>query len=210
MNVMNFLDCFIEPIKIIDVTEKGINYTSIISILFGSISTGYFVWEKVIKTKVYGKVISKTYSQNGKYTFTNFSKESKEITGQQYILKFSLTCLRKNLYYKDVKVNLTYKGEIISGFIYYTNYNTNTNMDGSVSKIKTPADQFITFNTVLEKDKVNFYYIKFIVENKKGPIMYDELELEFVRPNNKTIKVKIDEIDNDQFFYDETLVEKIT
>lgn len=202
----------LDPIKVIDITEKGFDFGLWISVLIAIVSTIILIWNEIKKSKVYGKVISKTYSQIATYSFRTKINEEKTINGQQYILKLSLSCLRKSLNYKDVNVFLTYGNEKVSGEIYWTKYNNLNfqNYDGTTSEMKmlTPANDFLTFNNVLEQGKTSFFYLNFIVPNKSGAILYDKLELEFVKPNGKKIKVEIFEIDAKQYFFDENLIEK--
>ena len=168
------------------------------------------IWNQIKKSKVYGKVISITYSQSATYSFRTKKNEEKTINGQQYILKLSLSCLRKSLNYKDVNVFLTYGNEKVIGEIYWTKYNNLNfhNADGTTSKMQllTPATDFITFNNVLEQGKTSFFYLNFIVPNKSGAILYDKLELEFIKPNDKKVTVEIFEIDPKQFFFDDNLI----
>lgn len=155
----------LEPIKIVDITEKGFDFGLWFSILVAIISTGILIWNQIKKSKVYGKVISMTYSQTAHYSFTTKTNERKTISGQQYILKLSLSCLRKSLNYKDVNVFVTYGKEKVKGEIYWTKYNDLTfhNDDGTVSKkqMMTPASDFLTFNSVLEQGKTSFFLSEF-------------------------------------------------
>lgn len=200
----------VDPIKIIDITEKGFDFGLWISVLIAIISTIILIWNEIKKSKVYGKVISKTYSQTATYSFRTKTNEEKTINGQQYILKLSLSCLRKSLNYKDVNVFLTYGNEKVAGEIYWTKYNNLNfkNSDGTASKMQmlTPANDFLTFNNVLEQGKTSFFYLNFIVPNKNEAILYDKLELEFVKPNGKKMNVEIFEIDAKQYFFDENLI----
>jgi hypothetical protein len=200
----------VDPIKVIDITEKGFDFGLWISVLIAIISTSILIWNEIKKSKVYGKVISKTYSQTATYSFETKTNEKKTINGQQYILKLSLSCLRKSLNYKDVNVFLTYGNEKVAGEIYWTKYNNLNfeNSGGTTSKMQmlTPADDFLTFNNVLEQGKTSFFYLNFIVPNKTGAILYDKLELEFVKPNDNKVNVEIFEIDAKQYFFDENLI----
>lgn len=202
----------VDPIKVIDITEKGFDFGFWISILIAIFSTIILIWNEIKKSKVYGKVISKTYSLTATYSFRTKTNEEKTINGQQYILKLSLSCLRKNLNYKDVNVFLTYGNEKVTGEIYWTKYNNLKfqNSDGTTSKMQmlTPANDFLTFNNVLEQGKTSFFYLNFIVPNRNGAILYDKLELEFVKPNGKKLNVEIFEIDAKQYFFDEDLIKK--
>jgi hypothetical protein len=59
----------IDPIKIVDITEKGFDFGLWFSVLIAVISTSFLIWNQIKKSKVYGKVISKTYSQTASYSF---------------------------------------------------------------------------------------------------------------------------------------------
>jgi hypothetical protein len=200
----------LDPISIVDITEKGFDFGLWFSVFVAIISTSILIWNQLKKSKVYGKVISMTYSQTASYSFTTKTKEQKTISGQQYILKLSLSCLRKSLNYKDINVFLTYGKEKVKGEIYWTKYNKLTfhNADGTTSEkqMLTPATDFLTFNSVLEQGKTNFFYLNFIVPNKNGAILYDKIELEFIKPNNNKVGVEIFEIDPKQFFFDDNLL----
>ncbi len=200
----------IDPIKIVDITEKGFDFGLWFSVLIAIISTSILIWNQVKKSKVYGKVISMTYSQTASYSFATKNMETNTINGQQYILKLSLSCLKKSLNYKDVNVFLTYGKEKVKGEIYWTKYNNLNfqNPDGTTSKkqMLTPATDFLTFNSVLEQGKTSFFYLNFIVPNKEGKTLYDKLELEFIRPNDEKVNVEIFEIDPKQFFFDDELL----
>jgi len=199
-----------EPIKIIDITDKGFDFGLWFSVLVAVISTSILIWNQIKKSKVYGKTISKTYSQNATYNYKINQNEDRTLTGQQYILKLSLSCLRKSLNYKDVNVYLTYGNETVKGEIYWTKYNNLNflNQDGSTTakKMMTPSNEFLTFNNVLENGKTSFYYLNFIVPNKEGAILYDKMELEFIKPDNKKYKVEIMEVDPKQYFFDDDLL----
>lgn len=201
----------IDPIRIVDITENGFDYGLWISVIVATISTGIVIWNQCKQSKVYGKVISMTYSQAASFSYFTKNKEKRTISGQQYILKLSLSCLRKSLNYKDINVLLTYGKEKVKGEIYWTKYNNLTfhNVNGSISekKMLTPATDFLTFNNVLEQGKTNFFYLNFIVPNKNGPILYDKIELEFIKPNNNKVSIEIFEIDQKQFFFDDNLFE---
>lgn len=201
----------VDPLKVVDITDKGFDFGLWFSVLVAVISTSILIWNQIKRSKVYGKVISKTYSQTATFTYPINANEKNTINGQQYLLKLSLSCLRKSLYYKDVKVYLTYGTEKIIGEIYWTKY-TNLNFhnsDGTSNqkRMKTPSNDFLTFNNVLEQGKTTFYYLNFIVPNKCGPDLYDKIELEFIKPNNGKVKVQITEIDAKQFFFDDELLE---
>lgn len=204
-------DCFSKPIKIIDVSKKGFNYKFLISTLIALASTGLLVWKEVKHIEVYGKVISKTYSEVATLSYQVSPKEYNTIKGQQYILKLALTCLNKNLSYKNVKVYVTYQNEKVPGHIYWSNYDSISfhNPDGTISRkrMKIPASEFLTFNSVLQTDKVNLFYIKFIVPEKQGPKLYDKLELDFIKVDNGSIKVEITDIDRSQYLFEEKLFE---
>ena len=117
---------------------------------------------------------------------------------------------KKSLNYKDVNVYLTYGNETVKGEIYWTKYNNLNflNQDGSTTakKMMTPSNEFLTFNNVLENGKTSFYYLNFIVPNKEGAILYDKMELEFIKPDNKKYKVEIMEVDPKQYFFDDDLL----
>ncbi len=199
-----------DPIKIIDVTEKGLNYGLWIPIILVVISTSILIWNQTKRSKVYGKVISKTYSQTANFTYLTKPNEEKTIKGQQYLLKLSLSCFRKSLHYKDVNVYLTYGKKKVKGQIYWSKYNSLTfhNNDGSSSEknYTTPSENYLTFNSVLQDGETSFYYINFIVPDMEGPVIYDKLELEFTKPNNKKLAIEIYEIDPMQYFFDEDLM----
>ncbi len=200
----------INPIIILDITEKGFDFGFWFSVLIAIISTGILIWNQIKKSKVYGKVISKTYSQTANYSFTTKTNKKESINGQQYILKLSLSCLRKNLNYKDVNVFLTYGNEKVKGEIYWTKYTSLTfHKSGETTEKKqmlTPATDYLTFNSVLEQGKTSFFYLNFIVPNITGATLYDKLELEFIKPNDKKVRVELFEIDPKQFFFDDDLI----
>jgi hypothetical protein len=207
-----FTEIISQPIRIIDVTEKGIDISLIISLIaicFSTITTVILVWKLFKKPEIYGKVLSREFAENGTLTYTPYGEKEITETGQLYILKLSLTCLFKTLNYKDIKAFVTYKNqERIEALIYWSKYDIlsgKNNGNGIKKTMMIPADDFLPFNSLIEIGKTNFYYIKFIVPNKKGLEIYDKLELEFVKPNNKLSKVEIFEIDKKQFFFDETL-----
>jgi hypothetical protein len=201
----------IDPIKIVDITEKGFDYGLWISVLVAIISTSILLWDKMKNSKVYGKTISKTYSQNGTFNYKSSNNEDKTLSGQQYILKLSLSCIRKSLNYKDVNVYLTYGNETVKGEIYWAEYSNlnflNDNGTTTLKKMRTPANDFLPFNNILEKGKTSFYYLIFIVPNKSGTILYEKMELEFIKPNNKKRKFEISEINAQQKFFDGNLLE---
>lgn len=176
---------------------------------YGVITTFVIVWNFFKRSKVYGKVISKVTSLNGTFNYTNEQKQPESISGQLYMLKLSLSCLRKTLHYTDVTIFVTYGKEKIKAQIYYLKYFKFNNTDDHLSgkKMKTPAKEFLTFNNVLEEGKTTFYYLNFIVPNRTGDSTYDKLELEFIKPNKRTLKVNIAEIDQKQFLLDDELLE---
>lgn len=200
----------IEPIKVIDITDKGFDFGLWFSVLIAIISTGILIWNQIKKSKVYGKTISKTYSQSATFNYKTNQNVEQTLSGQQYILKLSLSCLRKSLNYKDVNVYLTYGNETVKGEIYWTKFNNLNFISQNGTKTQkimiTPSNDFLTFNNVLESGKTSFYYLNFIVPSKEGAALYDKMELEFIKPNNKKLRVEIMEIDAKQYFFDEDLL----
>ena len=204
--VINLLD----PVKIVDITEKGFDFGLWFSVLISIISTSILIRKQIKKSKVYGKVISITCTHNGSYFYTTRNLENCNINGQQYLLKMSLSCIGKSLNYKDVNVFLTFRKKKIRGEIFWSKSVglIFQNPDGTKSKRKmlTPANNFLTFNSVLEEGKTSFYYLNFIIPNKEDKTLYDKLELEFIKPNNKKVNVEIFEIDPKQSFFDDKLI----
>lgn len=200
----------LDTIKVIDITDKGFDFRLWFSVLVTVITTSILIWNQIKKSEVYGKTISKTYSQTATYNYKTNQNEDKTLTGQQYILKLSLSCYRKSLNYKDVNVYLTYGNETVKGEIYWTKYNNlnflNPDSSTTTKKMIMPSNEFLTFNNVLENGKTSFYYLSFIVPGKEGTKLYDKMELEFIKPDNKTQKVEIMEIDAKQYFFDEDLL----
>lgn len=205
----NTKDCFSKPIKIIDVTKKKFNYKFLISTTIALITTLLLLWKEFRGTEIYCKVISMTLSQKSTFQYIVYPDETKTIEGQQYILKLALTCLNNNLIYKDVKAYATYQNEKIPCEIYWSNEDTLAFSDtnGTVTKriMMIPASEFLTYNSVLETDKVNLFYLKFIVPGKQGPKLYDKLELDFIKPNDGIKKVEAILGDSKQMFYDKDL-----
>jgi hypothetical protein len=174
----------------------------------GVITIILLLWNNFKPSKVYGKTISKAISLKGRYDYTNKNNEPEVILGQVYLLKLSLSCSQKTLHYADVNIFVTYGKEEIKCHIYYTEYfPLNENFgDLNGKKMKTPANEFLTYNSVLQEGKTTFYYVNFIVPCEKD-IQYDKLTLEFIKPNKHKVKIEIKEIDSKQFFVDYNLIE---
>ncbi|CAL2082579.1 hypothetical protein TD3509T_10033 [Tenacibaculum dicentrarchi] len=203
----------VDPIKIINITDKGSNFFLWISTLIAILSIIFIIFDKIKESKVFGKIISKTYSPEGFYNYKTNNNGFKTITGEQYLLKLSLSCYRKSLNFKDVNVYMTYGNETIKGEIIWVNEHNLKLPNKAETKfenftMKIPPNEFLTFNNVLEIGKTSFYYLSFIVPNKKGEVIYDKMELEFIKPNNKKKKFEIFEIDEKQYLFDESLLTK--
>src|SRR5690349_3785834 len=85
----------VDPIKIVDLTEKRFDYRFLISTLIAIISTSILIWNQIKRTKVHGKVISKTFSPDATYSYRTAANSEKSLRGQQYMLKLSLSCSRR-------------------------------------------------------------------------------------------------------------------
>ena len=199
----------LETIKIIDVTPKGFNYKFLISTLFAIVSTGLLIKTELKKPKIYGKVISIIMSEKASYSYLDYKKERKLLEGKQYILRLAITCIGKNLPYRDVKVWVTEGNERIKGEIYWVMRDSLIMLDSSgkdkARSVRIPPDQFILFNSVLQTDKVNVLYIRFIVPNRYSSEMYKKLELEFFKPNGRSITTEVSTIDEKQVFFDPSI-----
>ncbi|WP_233901222.1 hypothetical protein [Tenacibaculum piscium] len=203
----------VDPIKIINITEKGLDLGFWSALLFGTISTIILLWNQTKKSKVFGKIISKTYNPQGFFNYEINNNEFKTIKGEQYLLKLSLSCYRKSLNFKDVNVYVSYGNETIKGEIIWMNEHKLSFIDKTGTKtenfiMKIPPNEFLTFNNILEIGKTSFYYLSFIVPNKKGEVLYDKIELEFVKPNNSKRKYQIFDIDKKQYLFDKNIITK--
>ena len=199
----------VDPISIDIISDNGFNYSFWVPTIIAIISTLFLIWDKIKTSKVYGKIISRTHSQYSTFNYTDRKGLKHSINGQQYILKLSLSCYRKSLNFKDVNVILKYNNVKTNALIYFSEVNNLTfhNQEGlDKEKMLTPADDFLTFHNVLEKGKTSFYYLNFIVPNKSGPELFDKMILEFIKPNNRKLKVEIFEIDDKQFYFDKSLL----
>lgn len=197
---------FEEPVKILDVTNR-VDYSTWISTIVAICSLLFIAYDKfLLKSKVYGKIITKTTTEKGR-----FVSDNNEILGQKYMFKLSLSCLRKDFHYKDVKVKLVYGKEIVDGVIYWVNTPEVLDYGNGVRKrLNIPAKDFISFNNVLEKNKTKFMYITIIVPDREGNELCDMVDLTFVRPNNRELKVRLDEIDANQYLVEEHLFADIS
>jgi len=172
-------------IKIIE--NNGIDYKFIISTIIAVISVSFIIWDKLKRTKISGKVISRAYSKNGKITGVTYEGNNFEIKGIQYFFKLSINITRKNLYYKDVKVFVKYgdKDEQ-EGKIYWSNIDR-WNFGSETKELKIPKENFLYFNNILEKDKTQFGYLTFFVDREFE--LYKELRIEFISPSGNIRKL---------------------
>lgn len=192
----------VDPVKIIDITEKGINYAfwfSFVALIISSI-TLYINYKNyrnsIKKSEVYGKIIGKTFSK-----IQNF----KELSGEGYIIQLSLSCIGKSLNFKDVNVYLYYGKEKRKGEIYWANKNEVNLGNSYLHDVKIPINEFLTFHNILQIDKTSFFYLCFILPNKKDGILYDKMELEFIKTDNEKLNIEIDEINSNQFYFDKSV-----
>lgn len=192
----------VDPVKIIDITEKGINYAlciSIIAVIASIISICLNFWEKNKKSEVYGKLIGKTTTIN-----SVFNNNLTKIEGQQYITQLSLSCLNKSLNFKEVNVYLSYDSERIKGEIFWSKEHT-VNFNNKVYNVKITNSDYLNYNSVIECEKTTFYYLSFIVPSNKDNISYNKMELEFIKTNDEKYCIEIVEIDEKLHYFDENV-----
>lgn len=195
-----------KPIQINDVTDKGLSYWTVLTSCIALISICFVIYDRIKKSIVYGKIISVTLTEGFKFNYIDYiDLEKKEIKGEGFTIKISLGVYKKDLYFTDVNITAIFKDRNrYNGEIYWVNSEV-VNLDGKKFIFKIPPAQFLTYNSFIEKNKVQFFYLKFVVPNKAGSEIFKSIELEFVKPNKARQKVSLDIIEGKQVFFDEDL-----
>ncbi|WP_406845105.1 hypothetical protein [Flavobacterium soyae] len=182
------------------VTEQKINisWETVIAVI-GALAWLPWIFDKCSSSRIYGNVIS--YVLNGG-TFNN--KE-----GLLYFFKLSISCINKNVNIKSIDIYVKYPNtsEWKRGSIFWARTSTWTiNNDEPQKKLTLPNDNFLGFINVLEKDKSNFYYLTFLVENTELQ-EFEKIKFEFVNHKNskKSVEISREEIDEDRMLFDDSI-----
>jgi hypothetical protein len=194
-----------KPLQVVDATKKGINYWTVVPTVVAILSISFIIYDRLKKSKVYGKVLSITATFKSTFEYTGYDRAKKVIKGLTFTIKISIGAYIKDLYYNDVEVfanfpdNKRYKGVIFFA------RNETLNMDGKKYKLTVPPSQYLTYNNFIEKNKVQFFYLKFIIPDKFDDEVFESLDLDFIIPNQKKKVVHLNLIDERQTFFDEEL-----
>ena len=182
------------------VTEQKatISWETIVAIL-GALAWIPWLFDKFSSSKLYGNIIS--------YVVNNGKFNNKE--GLLYFFKLSISCLNKNFNIKSVDIYVKYPNndKWLKGYIFWARTSNWVIENGKPSKqLLLPNEDFLGFVNVLEKDKSNFYYLTFLVENKTLED-FELIKFEFVNyeNNKKIIEISRNNINNDRLLFDNSL-----
>lgn len=167
-------------------SENNINWTFIIPTIISLVSLGIVFWDRMKKSLVIGKIVSYTFSPH-----ITFKSGDITLNGQGYFLKLSLQVLKKNFYFKDIKIIVKYPNDKqkYAGRIYWANTINLTLPDGLNYDLNIPFNDFLLYNNVLMQDTVLAKYITFIVDSDKKE-QIESMEIIFItlNDNEKIIK----------------------
>ncbi|NOT51163.1 MAG: hypothetical protein HOP10_07780 [Chitinophagaceae bacterium] len=198
-----------KPIQIINSNKNKRNYFAIITTSIAIISTTLVIIDRVQKPKVFGKIISITqWDSASSFIYRGYDNILRTIQGQRFLVKISLAVSKKDLYFKDANIvaifndNKRYRGEI------YKAPHETIFSKGERYIVNIPPSEFLTYNSFIEKGKVLFFYLSFIIPNKNDKEVFKKLELELIRPNGKSPKTHLEVIDAKQVLFDEGLIQE--
>ncbi|UUF14141.1 MULTISPECIES: hypothetical protein [Flavobacterium] len=185
--------------------SNDFNYWTLIPYIVSAISIGIIIYDRTLRPKIFGKILSCSRAQKRKFSYKGYDNSDKILNGQGFMLKISLGVYKKDLSFSDVNIFVNYKNnEKLKGEIYWVKDEI-IKLKGGEYKMVIPQDQFLTYNNFIEKNKVLFFYLKFIVPNKEDNEMIENIEIEFLQPNKKTEVVTLSFIDEKQAFFDEQI-----
>ncbi len=155
--------------------------------------------ERCQEPKIFGRVIS--YALND----GNFNHRN----GILHFFKLSITTANQNIHIKELKISVKYPGDEnwYKGKIFWGRYSSWLLDDiGTLKQLIIPPDQFIGFTNFLAKDKTNFYYLTFIVENRPFG-MFEKVKFDFSNFKDGLVSFEIDgaKIDNDEILFDDSI-----
>lgn len=190
------------PIYVVDKTLHSFNYWTLIPYIVSILSIIFVVYDRTLKSKIFGKIISITTSIQAKFKYTDYKGNSKILEGQGLLLKISIGVYKKDLSFSDINIYANYdSSKKMKGEIYWTNKEI-LKMGDKEFDLVIPPNQFLTYNNFIEKNKVLFFYVKFIVPNKFDSEQLTSIEIDFIHPNKKTQSILFPLINEKQIFFD--------
>lgn len=183
------------PIYIKSIKDSGFDW-GYIPTLIALITTVILVYDRVKKSKLFARIISVVFSPTAKLNVNGIEKEPIELKGQQYLLKLSLSAMRKNFTFNDVQINVKYKKDKqkYRAEIFWIRPTSFIFDSGKKLTLSIDPKDFLWFNSTITTDKVSLVYITFIVDTDKSEL-FDELELVFSTPNGRTKRITTKQID---------------
>lgn len=195
------------------------NISNIIQIFIGLVAFGALIISllpyRPIKPEIHGRIVSLVVSPSEKFSYEDKNSQNQSIQGVGYSLQASFTVLNKSIIIKDFEVYVKYMNDnkkYLAQTFRATNGYTKNFSNGKKMTLKVPADQELLYINSLEKDKINVYFMNFIVPGVKfGEIKtapnFEEIEVRFYDFNKKSYSTTFyfRDIDPKKMFFNEEL-----
>lgn len=151
----------------------------------------FTLWDKIKWPIISGKILSMTHSPEGTFSGVDLNGEEIKFDGIRYFFKISLNVTRKNVYYKNLKIFVKYPEDKkkYEGRIYRTTKDEWEFNNGKTKILQIPSEQFLSFNNVLEKEKVLFFYTTFFID-KPDYKTFEEIEIVFIDSKGRQRKMQ--------------------
>jgi hypothetical protein len=153
--------------------ESFKRFSSIVTVIGVAIGIFFAVRDYTIQPSIQAKIIGLSVRDANSeiYSFKNGEMNSEYCF--QYLVKLNINVLNKDLSYFSMRVFLIYKdGRIIEGECRYPSRRDVWSMNEEKYHLNIPIEDFLSYNSVLYKDKTNsgYVFISTSGENFKGKI----------------------------------------
>jgi hypothetical protein len=167
------------------------------------------------RPEIDGKIAGLVRSGHMTYPFTNKDGIPTSIEGIGYTINVIIAVLNKNINVKDFEVYIKYsgdqqkyKGEIIRATT------AMLDVEGTKRKLSIPVEEELLYTNILEKEKVNSYFIRFMIndsiEKNKRMSDIEEIDILFLDYNAKSFPLPLKLGDTKRMLsFDEKYWEKI-
>ena len=166
----------------------------IIALIGAAAWTPYAIEKFFLQPKIEGRILGLLRSGEMNYPYTEKDGSQKEIKGIGYTINILITILNKNFNVKDFEVYVKYvddenkyRGTIIRANSAILDFGGNKKI-----LIIPEEKEFLSIN-VLEKEKVNSYFMRFIMdsslEDPKKIRTIESIEIAFYNYKNKSKRI---------------------
>jgi hypothetical protein len=195
-----------KPVTILNASDQGANYWGILSSIIALASITIIIYDRLKRLKVFGKIISLNYTNDFLLTYIGYDLQEKSVSGQSFTLKISLGVYNKDLTFKDLDVYAIFQqNQMLKGEIYWID-EEDLVLDDKPYVSKIPAADFLSYHHLIEKGRIRFFYLCFVLPNKTDPEILQQVRLDFIKLNGGKVSVILNRIDEKQIFFDKTLV----